>query len=39
MNSIRRAIFPAGGLGTRFLPATKAQMLLINASEESSTSQ
>jgi len=25
MNSIRRAIFPAGGLGTRFLPATKAQ--------------
>jgi len=22
---IRRAIFPAAGLGTRFLPATKAQ--------------
>ncbi|MFD0590041.1 UTP--glucose-1-phosphate uridylyltransferase GalU [Paenibacillus sp. GCM10027627] len=24
-NSIRKAIIPAGGLGTRFLPATKAQ--------------
>lgn len=25
MNSIRKAVFPAAGLGTRFLPATKAQ--------------
>jgi UTP--glucose-1-phosphate uridylyltransferase len=25
MNRIRRAVFPAAGLGTRFLPATKAQ--------------
>ncbi len=25
MNKIRKAIFPAAGLGTRFLPATKAQ--------------
>ncbi len=25
MNEIRRAVFPAAGLGTRFLPATKAQ--------------
>ncbi len=25
MTSIRRAVFPAAGLGTRFLPATKAQ--------------
>jgi UTP--glucose-1-phosphate uridylyltransferase len=25
MNAIRRAVFPAAGLGTRFLPATKAQ--------------
>ncbi len=25
MNTIRRAVFPAAGLGTRFLPATKAQ--------------
>jgi UTP-glucose-1-phosphate uridylyltransferase len=23
--SIRKAVFPAAGLGTRFLPATKAQ--------------
>jgi UTP--glucose-1-phosphate uridylyltransferase len=25
MNKVRRAVFPAAGLGTRFLPATKAQ--------------
>jgi len=25
MSKIRRALFPAAGLGTRFLPATKAQ--------------
>ncbi len=25
MNEIRKAVFPAAGLGTRFLPATKAQ--------------
>ena len=25
MKSIRKAVFPAAGLGTRFLPATKAQ--------------
>jgi UTP--glucose-1-phosphate uridylyltransferase len=25
VNSIRKAVFPAAGLGTRFLPATKAQ--------------
>jgi UTP--glucose-1-phosphate uridylyltransferase len=25
MPSIRKAVFPAAGLGTRFLPATKAQ--------------
>ncbi|HEY8677178.1 MAG TPA: UTP--glucose-1-phosphate uridylyltransferase GalU [Candidatus Dormibacteraeota bacterium] len=25
MNAIRKAVFPAAGLGTRFLPATKAQ--------------
>ncbi len=25
MNNIRKAVFPAAGLGTRFLPATKAQ--------------
>ena len=25
MKTIRKAIFPAAGLGTRFLPATKAQ--------------
>src|SRR5512136_1772294 len=25
MSKIRRAVFPAAGLGTRFLPATKAQ--------------
>jgi UTP--glucose-1-phosphate uridylyltransferase len=25
MTKIRRAVFPAAGLGTRFLPATKAQ--------------
>ncbi len=25
MNTIRKAVFPAAGLGTRFLPATKAQ--------------
>jgi UTP--glucose-1-phosphate uridylyltransferase len=25
METIRRAVFPAAGLGTRFLPATKAQ--------------
>ena len=25
MRTIRRAVFPAAGLGTRFLPATKAQ--------------
>ena len=25
MAKIRRAVFPAAGLGTRFLPATKAQ--------------
>ena len=25
MMKIRRAVFPAAGLGTRFLPATKAQ--------------
>ena len=25
MNRIRKAVFPAAGLGTRFLPATKAQ--------------
>lgn len=25
MNSIRKAVFPAAGMGTRFLPATKAQ--------------
>src|SRR5881628_2980933 len=25
MITIRRAVFPAAGLGTRFLPATKAQ--------------
>ena len=25
MGKIRRAVFPAAGLGTRFLPATKAQ--------------
>jgi UTP--glucose-1-phosphate uridylyltransferase len=25
MNTVRKAIFPADGLGTRFLPATKAQ--------------
>jgi UTP--glucose-1-phosphate uridylyltransferase len=25
MNKIRKAVFPAAGLGTRFLPATKAQ--------------
>ena len=24
-NKIRKAVIPAGGLGTRFLPATKAQ--------------
>src|SRR5688500_6088025 len=24
-NTIRKAVFPAAGLGTRFLPATKAQ--------------
>ena len=24
MTSIRKAVFPVGGLGTRFLPATKA---------------
>ena len=24
-NRIRKAVFPAAGLGTRFLPATKAQ--------------
>ena len=23
-NKIRKAVFPVGGLGTRFLPATKA---------------
>src|SRR5512147_1822195 len=25
MNRVRKAVFPAAGLGTRFLPATKAQ--------------
>src|ERR687896_396185 len=25
MTTIRKAVFPAAGLGTRFLPATKAQ--------------
>src|ERR1035441_2830330 len=25
MKTIRKAVFPAAGLGTRFLPATKAQ--------------
>jgi UTP--glucose-1-phosphate uridylyltransferase len=25
MNTVRKAVFPAAGLGTRFLPATKAQ--------------
>ena len=25
MNAVRKAVFPAAGLGTRFLPATKAQ--------------
>jgi UTP--glucose-1-phosphate uridylyltransferase len=25
MQKIRKAVFPAAGLGTRFLPATKAQ--------------
>ena len=25
MTAIRKAVFPAAGLGTRFLPATKAQ--------------
>ena len=25
MPSVRKAVFPAAGLGTRFLPATKAQ--------------
>src|SRR5512140_3020475 len=25
MNKLRKAVFPAAGLGTRFLPATKAQ--------------
>ena len=24
MNSVRKAVFPVAGLGTRFLPATKA---------------
>ncbi|MBI3451932.1 MAG: UTP--glucose-1-phosphate uridylyltransferase, partial [Rhodospirillales bacterium] len=24
MKQVRKAIFPVGGLGTRFLPATKA---------------
>src|SRR5258708_5881153 len=24
-NAVRKAVFPAAGLGTRFLPATKAQ--------------
>ena len=25
MDRVRKAVFPAAGLGTRFLPATKAQ--------------
>lgn len=36
---IRKAVIPAAGLGTRFLPATKAQPKLLSSMEDSTGAQ